>query len=770
MSPIVTPSQKFARLAHCLPILFILAVFPVKISAEQGVLDLLRAGRWSQLQRYFQSRGTSSDIDRYALARAYEEKARSAFAAKRNDTQLLLDPFARYFQLLGQDCRPPTDRDAVACLGQIREESVKPLIGRLALLRLSGLFRTAGFTDARLLSLTRASMAEWDPLTEEIYSTRLEGLLARSMNTQAVELAGRSGTADSARTHYFRARAFMRGGKRDDGWNLYLLAASRALSDPPMLRSIFQDMKFYFPQVFRPGADRRSMHRALVMFVDYMTPLEKAQFAQAWPVDRLKSTAAPSTVAGDGLLLLSTNQASEFSDLAAKSYTHVSRNPWILYRWTARLMGERRYPEAHKLLDQFAHVKKENAGVWKLQLAMLKTADRERYFRELVAYLAVFDSDLEEHDHMIEWLIGDNHRAIRWAAPQYWELARQALPSGTANGRFVYWLKRFYKANNDPVREAEILKRFYELAPGSYYSRAFWDELPAGDFRRDWRDVRDRTTYLHWVGRHGGNTDAVRFLAGKNLTAYHDPKAVEMWNRLQSLQYSVPEQVVLLWKLGELELGQEFFDHHFKDQFSRRETFLRRVVLGLRSGHLYQSVWYMRQITRDENIPEDPFSLPSDYLRHLYPRPYLREVRSASSEYALPEEMIYALMRQESMYKEMAVSRSGALGLMQVMPATGRWLAPGMRTPNPDLLDPHTSIRFGAKFFSDLLRQFGNDFRWASIAYNGGPGALGRWKQQYYHGDFNLFLENLPVAEPRHYCRVTFQNYMHYRTAYTLYP
>lgn len=770
MSSISTPLQKFARCAHSLPILALLSGFPVKIFAEPGVLDLLRAGRWSQLQRFFAGRGTSSDIERYALARAYEEKARSGLALKKTETALMQEPMSRYFQLLGSDCKPASDQEAVACLAQMREESVRPLIARLSLLRLSGLLRTAGFQDSRLLSLSRASLAEWDPLTEEIYGTRLEVLLARNMTSQALELAGRSGTADSARTHFYRARAYVRGGKRDDGWNLYLLSASRALTDPPMLRSIFQDLKFYFPQVFRPGSDRRSMHRALVMFFDYMTPQEKAGFAQAWPVDRLRSTGAPSTIAGDGLLLLYSNQRAEFADLGSRSFTAVSRNPWILYRWTARLMSERRHPEAHKLLEQFAHVKKENAGVWKLQLAMLKAADRERYFRELVAYLAVFDSDLEEHDHLIEWLIGDNDRSIRWAAPQYWELARQALPPGSANGRFVYWLKRFYKANNDPIREAEIQKRFYELAPGSYYSRAFWDEMPSGDFRKDWREVKDRTTYLHWVGRHGGNIDAVRFLSGKSLSAYHDPKAVEMWNRLQALQYSVPEQVVLLWKLGELELGQEFFDHYFKDQFSQRETFLRRVVLGLRSGHLYQSVWYMRQVTRDENIPEDPFSLPSDYLRHLYPRPYLREVRAASSQYALPEEMIYALMRQESMYKELAISRSGALGLMQVMPATGRWLAPAMRTPNPDLLDPGTSIRFGAKFFSDLLRQFDNDFRWASIAYNGGPGALGRWKQQYYHGDFNLFLENLPVAEPRHYCRVTFQNYMHYRTAYTLYP
>ena len=85
---------------------------------------------------------------------------------------------------------------------------------------------------------------------------------------------------------------------------------------------------------------------------------------------------------------------------------------------------------------------------------------------------------------------------------------------------------------------------------------------------------------------------------------------------------------------------------------------------------------------------------------------------------------------------------------MQIMPRTGDWLAGKMKIRNPDLMDPDTNINMGAKFFADLVRTQG-DFRWASIAYNGGPGNLRKWKKRYYKDDFYFFLENLPIEEPR---------------------
>ncbi|MCE9597331.1 MAG: lytic transglycosylase domain-containing protein [Spirochaetia bacterium] len=750
-------------------------LFPVKIFAEGSLsdpIDLLRAGRWTEIQRYFKSNRASSETHRFILGRAAQEKLVKIPPSPKALAEPLHEATAIYLSILGLTCGLGSEDELSECIATLGPESRTGQVQRLAILKLSQLLRATGWNTARLNLLGKSSLGEADPLTGAIYTELLEVMLARNMKVEAMTLASRMGAIASNRTHFYRARAFIRGGKRDDGWNLYLLAAARSQDNLPLLRSIFQDLKFYFPQAFRPGTDQHSMHRSLLMFHEYLTPQERQAFTQAWPADRLLATTGPTTALGDGLHLIAQGDMKSFNDLTQRTYTAVSRDPGILYWWASRLIQTRRYADVVSLLDKFDHVKKENAPIWRLELTVLPLmGNRDKTFREILAYLSVFDSDLEVHDTLIEWLIGDNDRNIKWAPEPYWELARGTLPPGTANGRFVYWLRRFYKSQNREDKAQEIADRFYELAPGSYYARVFWDEQkPGGDFRNDWRNVRDRSTYLRWIGKYGGSQEAVRFLASRNVSNYYDPRALDLWSRLQAIQYSIPESVITMWKLGEFALGQEFFDYHFKDKFSKREMFLRRVMLGMKSGHLDQSVWHLRQVAREENIPEDPYSLPPEFLRSLYPRPYLRQVRGSASEYGIPEEMVYALMRQESMFRETAVSRSGALGLMQVMPATGRWLSGKMQIKNPDLLEPAVSIRMGSKFFADLLGQYNSDFRWASIAYNGGPGSLSRWKQQFYHGDFNLFLENIPSRESRNYCRVTFQNYMHYRTTYALYP
>lgn len=768
--------QKFFRRSHPGSILLLILVLPLKIFPETlagDPVDLLRAGRWGELQRYFRSNRASSDTHRYILGRAMQEKIHKIPISPETAplAESLREPVSIYLGLLGLTCDLSSQMKLNDCIHDLPNESVTSQIPRLAILKLSAMLHATGWNDARLRLLSKSALREPDPLTAKIYTEKLEVLLAKQMNAEALELAGRLGGVSQDKTHFYRARAYIRAGRRDDGWNLYLLAAARSLDDPGLLRSIFQDLKYYFPAAFRAGSDQHSLHRSLFMFYDFLTPQEKAALASAWPAPRLLETTSPQTTLGDGNHLISIGDRASFQDLAKRSYTAVSREPLILYKWGWKLTAARRYAETLSLIDQFDFVKKENAGIWRLQLDTLEAmGDKDRAFRETLAYLAVFDYDLEVHDSLIEFLIGSDDKHIHWAKPAYWELARGSMPPGSANGRFVYWLRRMYLATGETEKAKDVERKFYEMAPGSYYARAFWDEMQPGDFRRDWQDVRDRPTYLRWIGRHGGNPDAIRFLAARNLSSYFDPRATALWQRLQSVQYSVPEPVVTVWKLGEFDLGAEYFDYYFKDRMSRKELFLRKVMLGLKSGHLDQSVWHLRQLARDENIPEDPFSIAPDFLKQLYPRPYLREVRSASSEFGLSEDMIYALMRQESMFRELAVSRSGALGLMQVMPATGRWLAPRMQMKNPDMLEPSVSIRMGGKFFADLLRSYDNDFRWASIAYNGGPGSLARWKAQYYHGDFNLFLENIPSKESRNYCRVTFQNYMHYRTTYTLYP
>ena len=137
----------------------------------------------------------------------------------------------------------------------------------------------------------------------------------------------------------------------------------------------------------------------------------------------------------------------------------------------------------------------------------------------------------------------------------------------------------------------------------------------------------------------------------------------------------------------------------------------------------------------------------------LYPRPYDKEVRAAARLTDLPGELIYAVMRQESLYRADASSSAGALGLMQLLPTTARRAARrwGLKEPaRADLLQPSVNVAVGAGELKSLLDRFDGQTLLATAAYNAGPGAVQRWLPATAM-DNDIWVENIPFNETRTY-------------------
>jgi soluble lytic murein transglycosylase len=137
----------------------------------------------------------------------------------------------------------------------------------------------------------------------------------------------------------------------------------------------------------------------------------------------------------------------------------------------------------------------------------------------------------------------------------------------------------------------------------------------------------------------------------------------------------------------------------------------------------------------------------------LYPRPFDFEVREASRRTGLPREFIYAIIRQESLYRADAGSAAGALGLMQVLPETARITArrAGLPVPSPaQLLEPAVNIPLGSEYLASLVARFGGEQALATAAYNAGPNAARRWLPEAPR-DLDVWAENIPYNETRAY-------------------
>jgi len=128
-------------------------------------------------------------------------------------------------------------------------------------------------------------------------------------------------------------------------------------------------------------------------------------------------------------------------------------------------------------------------------------------------------------------------------------------------------------------------------------------------------------------------------------------------------------------------------------------------------------------------------------------------VKRAGVLTGLPPELIYAIIRQESLYRADAASSAGALGLMQLLPATATRTARRWDLPPPtrsSLLIPDVNVPLGSATLKSLLDRADGQTPLAMAGYNAGPGAARRWLPEQPM-DLDIWVENIPYNETRGY-------------------
>ena len=129
--------------------------------------------------------------------------------------------------------------------------------------------------------------------------------------------------------------------------------------------------------------------------------------------------------------------------------------------------------------------------------------------------------------------------------------------------------------------------------------------------------------------------------------------------------------------------------------------------------------------------------------------------------------LVYAFVRQESCFNQRAESDMGAVGLMQIMPSTGRELAKALQYPFKKQLlkNPEYNLSLGKNYLLALIQKpaVGDNLMYIATAYNAGPGNLIKWKKKIGTDDPLLFLESIPSKETRSFVERIIVNYWIYR-------
>ncbi len=324
--------------------------------------------------------------------------------------------------------------------------------------------------------------------------------------------------------------------------------------------------------------------------------------------------------------------------------------------------------------------------------------------------------------------------------------------SGETQAQAAFWAGRAARAQADETAAAELFRKALAADPTSYYGARAAELLggvaqgstpldaPLGD--ADWAALRA------WVRAWPGQESAP---APEDLGAEGDGPV---------------RRAALLAEVG-------LADESRSEWLAAAESWGAdppRLVELARLAHArgVPSV-ALRVAARLARLAPAGASAPAALDRLLFPAPYVGLVRQQAGEHELDPRLLYALLRQESLFDPGATSWAGALGLAQVMPETGQGIAQNLGVDGfrpDDLYRPAVAVRFGAFYLAERMGDMEGSAQAALAAYNGGLGNAQRWAGGSSVADPDLFTEGVDFAETKGYIKAVYGFYAAYQRLY----
>ena len=186
------------------------------------------------------------------------------------------------------------------------------------------------------------------------------------------------------------------------------------------------------------------------------------------------------------------------------------------------------------------------------------------------------------------------------------------------------------------------------------------------------------------------------------------------------------------------------------------------------TGHYDRAIETMKKSVPSYFAVDIP-NLPREYWEALFPRPFWNDLKRYSVANGLDPYLVASLIRQESEFNPLAVSRANAVGLMQLLPKTGKLVSHQeklKRYTASQLFTPAVNLQLGTHYFRGMVDHFGGSFAYALAAYNAGSDRVEEWLGQGKYRDEQEFVESIPFTETREYVQAILRNASVYRQLY----
>ena len=206
-----------------------------------------------------------------------------------------------------------------------------------------------------------------------------------------------------------------------------------------------------------------------------------------------------------------------------------------------------------------------------------------------------------------------------------------------------------------------------------------------------------------------------------------------------------------------------------RDNPNLRDNYYNLILCLEKLKKFQQARGYADRLSRFQPLRGKNNTIPIELYRLLYPLYYTDHLQKHTTNYEIDPLFVAAMIREESSYNADIVSYAGAVGLMQIMPATGRELASRLKIPRFNtkmLYDPDINIQMGSWYMKSLMNQFDNDHALVAGAYNGGPGRMRRWIKGKQIPDLDEFIEDIGIDQTRRHIKKVIDSYIIYQELY----
>nr|HID14586.1 tetratricopeptide repeat protein [Anaerolineae bacterium] len=341
-----------------------------------------------------------------------------------------------------------------------------------------------------------------------------------------------------------------------------------------------------------------------------------------------------------------------------------------------------------------------------------------------------------------------------------WDTLAQIYPESPYRPAALLWLGKLRLAQGDNEAAEAAFEEASIADPAGYYGLRAADlaadplapPFPPTRYAPDRDEVAAQTEAEDWLAEWLG-LDTVARLSELDPHLAADP-------RLQ--------RGLELWRLGRFEEAKGELEA-LRRATASDALAQYQLALLFRDVGLYRSSILCAERVVHLSPVTTTLDAPAFIARLAYPTYYEDLVLQNARESGLDPLLVFALIRQESLFESLATSTASARGLMQVIPPTGAQIAAQLGWPpdyeTADLYRPYVSLRFGTHYLAQQRDRFDGRLNVALAAYNGGPFNAQGWLESA-GDDPDLFLELITLGEPRLYLRRIKEHFVIYQALY----